>query len=160
MPDFVKKIKKTFPHELRSGEELIAATIGQPAGTFSRQALGGIVGVLAARKMAERRTADLDGADAVGMAATIPPGLQLVIGLTDQRVLFFEQGIMSGNPKQLVASFPITDVHEMTLEKHKMTYSLVVRFVDNSARLVECVKMAKPQPLVDAFTRSKESRAA
>ena len=53
MPDFVKKIKKARPDDLHAGEELLAATIGQPSGTFSRQALGGIVGVMAAKKMAD-----------------------------------------------------------------------------------------------------------
>ena len=160
MPDFVKKIKKARPDELQAGEELLAATIGQPSGTFSRQALGGIVGVMAAKKMADKREATLEGADATGLAASIPQNQQLVIAVTDQRVLFFEQGVMSGNPKELVATFALTDVHEIALEKHKMTYSLTVRFSDNSARLVECVKMAKPQTVVDAFAKVKSSRAA
>lgn len=160
MPDFVKKVTKSCPHELRAGEELLAATIGQPAGTFSRQALGGIVGLIAGKRTSDRRTGDLDGASEYGRAAVVPGHLQLVVGLTDQRLLFFEQGVMSGNPKHLVAAFPLDEVHELTLEKHKMTFSLVVRFVDNSARLFECVKMAKPQLLVDEFERRKGSRAA
>ena len=160
MPDFVKKIKKARPDDLEAGEELLAATIGQPSGTFSRQALGGIVGVMAAKKMADKREAQLDGADASGLAAAIPQNQQLVIGVTDQRVLFFEQGVMSGNPKELVATFAHMDVHEISLEKHKMTYSLTVRFSDNSARMLECVKMAKPQSVVDAFAVVKGTKAA
>ena len=116
--------------------------------------------MIAAKKMADKRTAHLDGADASGKAASIPENQQLVIGVTDQRVLFFEQGVMSGNPKELVATFPIADIHEISLEKHKMTYSLTIRFVDNSARMVECVKMAKPQTVVDAFAKLKGAQAA
>ena len=160
MPDFVKKIKKARPDDLQAGEDLLAATIGQPSGTFSRQALGGIVGVMAAKRTADKRQAKLEGADAGGLAASIPHDQQLVVGLTDRRVLFFEQGVMSGNPKELVATFPLADVHEIGLEKHKMTYSLTVRFSDNSARMLECVKMAKPQSLVDAFAELKGRRAA
>lgn len=59
-----------------------------------------------------------------------------------------------------MASFPIADVHEVTIEKHRVTHSLVVRFVDYSVRLVECVKMAKPQRIVDEFTRVRTSPAA
>ncbi len=84
----------------------------------------------------------------------------MVIGLSDRRLLFFTHGVMSGNPKELMAEFELPDVHEVTLEKHKMTYSLVIRFVDNSARLFECVKMSKPQTLVDAFHKLKGTRAA
>ena len=160
MPDFVKKIKKARPDDLEAGEELLAATVGQPMGTFSRQALGGIVGVLASKKMADKKLAALDGADASGIAASVPENIQLVVGVTDRRVLFFEQGIMSGSPKELVASFPHSEIHEMSLEKQKMTSALTIRFSDNSARMLECVKMAKPQDVVDAFAKQKGSRAA
>ena len=67
---------------------------------------------------------------------------------------------MSGNPKELAAAIDLRDVHEITLEKHKLTYSLVVRFSDNSARMFECVKMAKPESLVKAFAGLKGSAAA
>jgi hypothetical protein len=160
MPDFVKKIKKANADQLQEGEELLAATIGQPSGTFSRQALGGIVGVIAAKKSADKKRAPLDGADASGIAASIPPNQQLVIGLTDRRLLFFSLAAMSGNPKDLVAELDLSQVFEMTLEKHKMTSSLVVRFADNSARMFECVKMAKPAETVEAFEKLSRGRAA
>ena len=160
MPDFVKKIKKARPDDIEPGEELIAATIGQPSGTFSRQSLGGVVGLIAAKKTADKRTASLEGADPTGLAAGIPDNQQLVIGVTDRRVLFFEQGVMSGSPKDLVAEFALADVDEISLEKHKLTYSLTIRMTDGSARLLECVRMAKPESVVTAFANAKESRAA
>jgi len=160
MADFVKKIKKARAEDLQDGEVLQAATIGQPSGTFSRQAVGGLIGVLAAKKVAEKRQQSLDDSGDSGMASSVPANQQIVIGLTDRRVLFFRQGAMSGSPKELAAAFELRDVHEMTLEKHKMTYSLVIRFVDNSARMFECVKMAKPQTVVDAFHKLKGTRAA
>ncbi|MGI9647148.1 MAG: hypothetical protein ACR2OI_01370 [Acidimicrobiia bacterium] len=160
MPDFVKKIKKSNADQLQEGEELLAATIGQPSGTFSRQALGGIVGVMAGKKSADKKMASLDGADGSGLAASIPPNQQLVIGLTDRRMLFFSLAPMSGNPKDLVASTDLSQVFEMTLEKHKMTSSLVIRFADNSARMFECVKMSKPADTVEAFNKLNQSRAA
>ena len=55
MPDFVKKIKKARSEDLQAGEVLEAATIGQPSGTFTRQAMGGLLGVLAAKKVADKR---------------------------------------------------------------------------------------------------------
>ena len=160
MPDLVKKIMKANGDVLQSGEELLAATIGQPSGTFSRQALGGIVGVMAAKKMADKKMASLDGSDASGIAASIPPNQQLIIGLSDLRLLFFSQAAMSGNPKDLVADLDLSEIFEMILEKHKMTFSLVVRFSDNSARMFECVKMAKPAGLVEAFEKLARGRAA
>lgn len=158
MPDFVNKIKKFRGEDLQVGEVLEAATIGQPSGTFSRQAMGGLLGVLAAKKVAEKRQESVNDSGDTGLASAVPANQHIVIGLTDRRLLFFIQGAMSGNPKELAAVFERREVHEITLEKHKMTYSLVIRFVDNSARLFECVKMAKPQDLVDAFM--KKSRAA
>jgi len=160
MPDFVKKIKKARSEDLEDGEVLQAATIGQPSGTFSRQAMGGIIGVLAAKKVAEKRSEAAEQDGTTGIAATVPGNAQIVIGLTDRRLLFFHHGAMSGNPKELAAAVELSDVHEITLEKHKMTSSLAMRFVDNSVRLYECVKMAKPQTLVDAFEKLKGSRAA
>ena len=41
MPDFTKKIMKNCADDLQAGEELLQATVGQPTGTFSRQAIGG-----------------------------------------------------------------------------------------------------------------------
>ena len=95
-----------------------------------------------------------------GMAASFPSTGPLVMAVTDQRLLFFAHGAMSGNPKELEASFPLKDVHEVTLEKNKMTSELTIRFNDNSTRVFECVKMAKPQPFVDAFKRLRGDRAA
>ena len=69
-------------------------------------------------------------------------------------------GAMSANAKELAADVDLKDVHQVSLEKHKMTFSLVLTFSDNSARMFECVKMAKPQDVVEAFNRRKGSRAA
>ena len=157
MPDFKKKIMKNCADDLQAGEELMEATVGQPSGTFSRQALGGVVGVLAAKKIASMRD---DGAGETGMAASVPKDKNLLIGLTDRRVLFFETGAMSGNAKELATAVELRDVHAMSVEKNKMTYSFEITFTDNSARMFECVKMTKPQDLVDAFDKMKGSRAA
>ncbi len=94
MPDFTKKIMKNCADDLQAGEEFLQATVGQPTGTFSRQAIGGVVGVLAAKKIASMRD---DGAGESGMAASVPKDKQLLIGLTDRRILFLEVGAMSGN---------------------------------------------------------------
>lgn len=158
MPDFVKKIKKSAVAELQAGEELLAGTAGQPSGTFSRLAFGGLVGAPAAGKAADERTGSLDGADSGGFAASIPDNQQLAIGLTDRRLLFFTVGVLSGSPRNLVRASDLSDVLEMSLEKHKMTSSLQIRFVDQSVRIFECV--ASPRAMVDTFTKLKATRAA
>jgi hypothetical protein len=157
MPGFTKKIMKNCADDLQAGEELLQATVGQPTGTFSCQAIGGVVGVLAAKKIACMRD---DGAGESGMAASVPKDKQLLIGLTDRRILFFDVGAMSGNAKELAAAVELRDVHGMSVEKHKMTYSLTITFADNSARIFECVRMTKPQDIVDAFDKMKGTRAA
>ncbi len=73
---------------------------------------------------------------------------------------FFDVGAMSGNAKELAAAVELRDVHGMSVEKHKMTYSLTITFADNSARIFECVRMTKPQDIVDAFDKMKGTRAA
>ena len=113
MPDFTRKIMKNCADDLQAGEELLQATVGQPTGTFSRQAIGGVVGVLAAKKIASMRD---DGAGESGMAASVPKDKQLLIGLTDRRILFFEVGAMSGNAKELAAAVELSDVHGMSVE--------------------------------------------
>lgn len=145
---------KNCADDLQAGEELLQATVGQPTGTLSRQA---IVGVLAAKKIASMLD---DGAGESGMAASVPKDKQLLIGLTDRRILFFEVGAMSGKAKELAAAVEQRDVHRMSVEKHKMTYSLTITFADNSARIFECVRMTKPQDVVDAFDTMKGTRAA
>lgn len=160
MPDYVKKIMKSRAEDLQPGEVLEAATLGQPSGTFSQQAMGGLVGVLAAKKVAAKRQASLDGADESGIAASIAKGEPLMIALSDRRLLFFKVGAMSGNAKELASDVELKNVHTMTAEKHKMTFSLVVTFSDNSARMFECVKMTKPQDVVDAFNKRTGRQAA
>lgn len=160
MPDYVKNIMKARAGDIQAGEVLEAATVGQPSGTFSRQAMGGLVGVIAAKKVASKREEALEGASDTGIAATIPHGEQLMIAVSDRRLLFFTMGAMSAKAKALAASVPLEDVYTMALEKHKMTFSLVITFSDNSARMFECVRMTKPHTVVDAFEKMKGSRAA
>ncbi len=119
---------KNCADDLQAGEELLQATVGQPTGTFSRQAIGGVVGVLAARKVASMRD---DAAGESGIAASVPEDKQLLIGLTDRRVLFFEVGAMSGNARELAAAVELRDLYAMSVEKHTMTYSLAITFADN-----------------------------
>ena len=67
---------------------------------------------------------------------------------------------MSGNAEELAAAVELRDLYAMSVEKHKMTYSLAITFADNSTRIFECVKMTKPQDVVDAFDKMKGTRAA
>ena len=71
------------------------------------------------------------------------------------RFLVFKHGAMGGNPKELIAEYPLDQVHELALEKRKMNHSLKVRFADNSVVDFDVVKMAKPAPFVEAFNRIK-----
>lgn len=163
MPDFVKKIEKHRSEDLLAGETLQAATIGQPPGTFSRQVggqLGGAVGMLLAKKAGEARRPPAENTSMVGLAASIPATGPLVLAVTDRRMLFFAHGAMSGNPKELEAAIALPDVEAMSIEKHKMTSTLTIRFSDNTERVFECVRMAKPEPFLMAFNRLKGNRAA
>ena len=165
MVNFAKKIEKHRDQDLHPGETIQAAVIGQPSGSFGRQMgvqLGGVIGAVAAeRRNKKRAEAAADEAAATGapdeggLAAQVPGGEAIVLGLSVQRLLVFGHSKLSGRPTDLKAAFPIDQVESVSSEKKKLTSSMAVRFSDGSAIDFEIVRPAKPGPFVDAFAALK-----
>ncbi len=164
MVDFVKKVNKNCAADL-GGEQVLAATFGTPLGSLVNQvgfgAVGGLVGAAAGSAMQsrERKAAEkTDEADGVvkgehTLANKIPP-LACVIALTEQRLLVFKHGSVSGKPKELVASFDRSQVSGLEVEMGKLKGKLKIRFSDDSAVTLEVQKGSKPTSLASAYEAS------
>jgi hypothetical protein len=157
VPDFVKKVMKHCSSDLHPGETVEGAVFAQPAGSFGKQVafgVGGVVGSAVAGKVAKKRAGEHEGADDGGTAASFPAG-DVVLAVTANRFLVFGHAKMSGKPKELKAEYSLDQISEITVDKRKMHYSMVVRFSDNSVVDLDAVKMAKPGKFVDALARVK-----
>jgi hypothetical protein len=155
LPDFAKKVRKHCAGDLHPGETVEAATFGQPAGSFGRNVafgVGGVVGSVAADRVARRRREEHEGATESGTAAGFPRA-DSVLALTPLRLLVFSHRKMSGNPGDLVAEYPLDRIEAITQDKRKMHRSLQIRFADGSLVDLDVVKMAKPDAFVAAFER-------
>ena len=154
MVDFTKKIHKKGAEMLQHGEEVIAACPLQPVGSFGKSvsmtAVGGIAGVAISSRMGKG-----DGTSTeAGTLADSFPGGNLIIAVTDQRVIAFEQASMSGNPKSIAAEWPRDQVTSMSLEKKKMTFLAELKFADGSVANGEIIKGAKPEKFAAALTQT------
>ncbi len=132
----LKKVRKAVAADLHPGEEIVAATLVQPAGEIGRQIgrnVGGIAGGLMQGKGGKKRIAALDGANETGIAATLPADQPLWLVLTSQRVMVFNHNQFKGKPKELVAELRRDQIAGVEVEKLKSAYAMVVRFSDNSA---------------------------
>ncbi len=145
----VKKVRKAVAGDLHPGEDIVAATLVQPAGEMVRQigrGVGGIAGDLVAGKGAKQRAAALDGADQAGIAATLPSGQPLWLGLTPQRVLVWSHSQLKGKPKELQAELRRDQIAGVEVEKKKTVYAMVVRFSDGSALDFDVPKVGGDAP--------------
>jgi hypothetical protein len=150
MVDMVKKVHKKGGELLNAGETVLGAATVTEAGQFKKSvafgAIGGAVGAAVGHAMKGKG----DEADAGTMADSWPQMKQSILALSDQRWILFEQGMMSGGPKSVVAEWPHSAIQGIEIEKGKLTSKLNVIFSDGSAAQVEAVKGAKPEKLVEA----------
>lgn len=147
--DPVKKVRKAVAADLHPGEEIVAATLVQPAGEMSRQigrGVGGIAGGLVTGKSAKKRVAALAGADEAGIAASLPSGQPLWLAVTPQRVLVWSHSQLKGKPKELQAELRRDQIAAVEVEKKKTVYAMVVRFDDNSALDFDVPKVGGDAP--------------
>ena len=144
MVDFAKKVQKKGAEMLLPGETVLAAAPMQPVGSFGKQVSMGAIGGLAGAAIGSRMGRNDDGSVAVGTMAESFPGGNLILAVTDQRVIAFEQSPMGGNPKAIGGEWQRDQVAELTLEKKKMTYLAEMKFADGSVATGEMVRAAKP----------------
>ncbi len=134
-----KKITKSVGGDL-GGEALVAGMLVHQSGftaNLAAKAAGGLVGAAIAAKL--RSGTPVDGS--TGVAATVPKE-SLVLGLTDTRVLVWSWAKLTGKPKQLLASFPVSEVAGMHTESKKASIEVVWVFGDGSGVTLEAPKLA------------------
>lgn len=150
MAGYADKLQKKAEENLNPGERLIAAVRTQPRGS-TVGAAGGIVGEVLSR----RQTSKAHVEAGAGSQAESWPKVNSAVGLTDQRLLLYDYTVM-GKPKDLIGEFPLDQLTAVELEKKKLGANLL-RFVfaDGSGTEVECAKLEKTGPFVDAFKEAK-----
>jgi len=134
VPNYLKKVVKAKGGELPADEEFTAATFTNPAGAAARSAgfgVGGVVGGAIAARAGSKREDEHGEAHRSGLAERLPSG-QLVLGLTNKRLLVYSFAQMKGGPKDLIDEFPLSDLAGADIEKLKLVYRLVLRFADGS----------------------------
>lgn len=150
MVDFAKKIHKKGAEMLLPGETVLAACPMQPVGSFGKQVSMGAIGGLAGAAIGTRMGKGVAVAEAGTIADTFPSG-NLIVAVTDQRVIAFEQSAIGGNPKSVAAEWQRAEVSGLTLEKKKMTMLAELTFADGSSASGEIVRAAKPDKLAEAL---------
>jgi len=140
MPNWSKAINKRCADQL-NGETSTAGAFLHPAGTVAKtvgySALGGLVGagvgVSVGEQLTKRRRAENQNAGDAGIAADFP-GQNVVLGLTDTRLVVFSHSAMMGKPKNLVAAYPLDDIAAMDIHAAKTLHKKVrLFFTDESA---------------------------
>ena len=111
-----------------------SGTIGKAVG----RGVGGVGGKALASKLGGNDSAEL--VTDAGIAATFKSGPN-VIGPTNQRVLVYSYGSMSGKPKELETSIPARDVVGIDSAKQKASRRSVMRFSDGTARAYEAPRI-------------------
>ncbi len=155
MIDFAKKINKHCADDLHPGEEVLAATFGQPPGAIRRQvaygAVGGAVGAIAGEALANKRIEQSDQNSGEGITLDIPKG-KAVLGLSAQRLLVFGHSALSGRPKGLNASIPLDQIQSIDVDQGKLAGKMLITFVDGSSVDFDIVKTSGPGPFAEKFT--------
>lgn len=145
MATWTKKLNKVSHGDLGPGEELISAVFLQPSGTMGK-AVGSGVGGIIGKAVVSKLGSSSNGTDAAGLisdsgiAATVESG-PIVIGITNQRLLMYSYGSMSGKPKELKMSIPAGDLVGIDTEKQKATHRFVMRFSDGTAKPYEAPRV-------------------
>lgn len=169
MIDLIKKFKKKAGHDLEAGEEVLDVRVIQPAGQAMRQAVA--AGAFAhygsgAKLLMDRRTAKFSNEqreqlEAAGGMANDFPSAKCFFTLTDRRVLVHSFGVMAGAPKDLLATYPLTDLAAMDAEAGKLIGKLNLYMADGSSVPLNVFKGAgDPAELVQRFNAAIENIAA
>lgn len=150
MVDMVKKVHKKGAEFLNTAEKIEAAAVVQAVGQFKKQVAFGAVGGLVGAAIGQAVKRNADEAETGSMADTFPNAKQAILAISNQRWILFEQSVMSGGPKGVLAEWPLEHIVRIDLEKGKLTSKVNVVFSDESVAQVESVKGAKPGALVEA----------
>ncbi len=160
MVDYVKKVQKKAGADLVEGEPILDARVVQPAGQTVRNAFSSAVlqqtgGIIDARvqrwRFKEQNAARAETAASGAMAAAFPTD-KCFFTLTDRRVLVHSFAAMTGSPKDLLATYHLTDFAGMEAAAGKLVSKLTLYMADGSTVPLDVMKGGgDPQKLVDAF---------
>lgn len=157
MPNYTKKVINNSASELAADEEYLGATYALPAGRFGRSVgfgAAGVVGSAVAEYSAHQRRTDLGEGVGTGMSAEIPEHQDVVLAVTNKRLLVFSFGRMKGVPKDLIAEYQLDEVTAIDAVPGKLMTRLTVSFADGSLADFEAQKIAKPGELTQGFERA------
>lgn len=144
MVDWKKRIHKVAGSELPTGDNIVEAGLLQAPGA-NRAAAGGAAGGLIGMAVASKIGKKVDGEPVSdrGLAASLPQGT-LVVGLTSSgRLLFYDQGKMSGKPKGQQATLVRADIAAIEVLPGKLTEAVTVTFSDGTGRQFESQRLDK-----------------
>lgn len=160
MVDYIKKVQKKASGDLVEGEPILEARVVQPAGVTMRNAFSAAVmqqtGAMIDYRIQKwrqknERAANASTAATGDLAAGFPTS-KCFFTLTDRRVLVHSFGAMTGGPKDLLATYPLTDFAGMDSKAGKLVSKLTLVMVDGSTVPLDVLKGGgDPQKLVDAF---------
>lgn len=117
----VNKTAALVGADLEPGETLLAAVKASPAGQAHQQILGmagmsqlGVAGAVAGDRLGERWS---EAGQAARADAGIDTGqaMQVLVGLTDRRLLMWKVGGLRGRPKELMGSLSRGDIDRLEL---------------------------------------------
>jgi hypothetical protein len=160
MVDFATKVQKKAAADLTDGEVILDARVVQPAGKTMRNAFssavfqqtGALIDMRVQRWRERAENAARMDLEASGAMAAAFPTAKCFFTLTDRRVLVHSFSAMSGNPKELLATYPLADFAGMDAAAGKLVSKLTLYMADGSAVPLDVMKGAgDPQRLVDAF---------
>lgn len=134
--DFSKRINKQQV-QLAHGEICEAAVV-----TKAKVGVGaafGAVGVLAAAANQKRKAKKAGPVSQTTMATQVPAE-QLLVGVTNQRLVFFTVTSVAAKAKDLAAAFSFGDVSAVDAEKSMAKWSWTITFLDGSSCVFETAK--------------------
>ncbi len=160
MVDFVKKVQKKAGGDLVEGEPILDARVVQPAGKTMRNAFsaaaiqhtGAFIDYRIQRWRSRAENSANAGVAASGAMAAGFPTDKCFFTLTDRRVLVHSFGAMTGAPKDLLATYHLTEFAGMEAAAGKLVSKLTLFMADGSTVPLDVMKGGgDPQRLVDAF---------
>ena len=133
MADLVKKLNKAGVG-LHPGEVFVAAMVLHPSGMARRVAIGGALGAAIGSRLSKRGDGSIVSDS--GTAARMPDG-PLIVGLTAERALVYNQSGFSGKLKAVELALPRRDIAAIEVGKDKIGASVTLAFSDGTARIYE-----------------------
>ncbi len=156
--DWKKRIEKSSNSDLKQDEEVIIGLPLQPAGTMAMQlglsGIGGFLGFLIGNKAKSKRQAET-AKELTGKAAKFPK-VNVVLALSNKRLLAYKQNNLSGKPEELLLSYDLAEVISLSTSAKKVSNSMKITFDDKSILDLDAIKGIKTDSFIQAFSSLKQ----